>query len=573
MEFTGWVCPIANRLHDGARLYTDGSHLNLAPLPFLVMRLLFPHGAVWIDESLLNFLCQAGTLAILYWQFSRHLSVGMAFLGVLAATSVFFALTKTVLYDSMAQLLVAAAAAAVSHKVRRPLAAVSPAPDWPRLALVGLVLGLLLLAKQNTGIGAALGVGAVLWFIPPGQSLSIRSKNIFALIGFTGLTIVGVTIAFSPLMDFGGMIQDVFIHGSEPKGGLGHLLRLIFEFSGCFILMAAGWLAIFALIAAVRRRGAGWKERFISFLDRFMNFPTAPAAGAPWLPTGIIAAAAGLLVTVPAMAPLVGATNVLLLYFGGATVVVMVAGVLVGKNDLTGHPLASYALVFLPAAIFHNLSVSRFRWTFDNNPLIVLACVFLLAPLVTGRPEKHGRFAWLRCGALGAFLFSSWAGFAGQLGVANRCTESWPEIHHLAGARLRPESGGMRKLVATVRAAAGPEDTVLLLPEDPNVAAWFDRPRPPLSSEIIFCDQYLDRYVDKDFATIQAHPPKVIVVGPVYFWRYFSHQWRVDRGAERLIDLIGDRLLPAQYTLISEQKISFIGMTETMQVYRLNDQR
>jgi hypothetical protein len=49
----------------------------------------------------------------------------------------------------------------------------------------------------------------------------------------------------------------------------------------------------------------------------------------------------------------------------------------------------------------------------------------------------------------------------------------------------------MRELVGIVRSAAdaSTDRTVLLLPNDPNVEAWFDRPRPSLSSAIIFVDQ------------------------------------------------------------------------------------
>src|SRR4051812_841581 len=34
VEFTGWVAPLANRLADGPRLYEDGTHMPMPPLPF-----------------------------------------------------------------------------------------------------------------------------------------------------------------------------------------------------------------------------------------------------------------------------------------------------------------------------------------------------------------------------------------------------------------------------------------------------------------------------------------------------------------------------------------------------------
>ncbi len=36
-EFSGWVAPIANRLGGGIRLYEDGLHTPLPPLPFVLV--------------------------------------------------------------------------------------------------------------------------------------------------------------------------------------------------------------------------------------------------------------------------------------------------------------------------------------------------------------------------------------------------------------------------------------------------------------------------------------------------------------------------------------------------------
>jgi hypothetical protein len=131
----------------------------------------------------------------------------------------------------------------------------------------------------------------------------------------------------------------------------------------------------------------------------------------------------------------------------------------------------------------------------------------------------------------------------------------------------------MRSLVKTVRSLAGPEgnETVLLLPNDPNVQAWIDRPSPRLSSAIIFADQYWDRYVDGDFAQLQSHPPKVIIIGPGNFWRPFSREWKINLGVERLIDLISTNLLPKDYRLYSRQPISYRGEEDFMEVYLRRD--
>src|SRR4029077_9025542 len=97
----------------------------------------------------------------------------------------------------------------------------------------------------------------------------------------------------------------------------------------------------------------------------------------------------------------------------------------------------------------------------------------------------------------------------------------WPEIAHLRGAYLNPDARGMRRLCAIVRDLTTADDTVLLMPNDPNVEAWFARPRPRLSSLFVFADQYLDRFVEADLRTLEEQLPALIVIGPRNFWRGF----------------------------------------------------
>jgi hypothetical protein len=115
-------------------------------------------------------------------------------------------------------------------------------------------------------------------------------------------------------------------------------------------------------------------------------------------------------------------------------------------------------------------------------------------------------------------------------------------------------------------------ERVLLLPNDPGVEAWFDRPRPDLSSAMIFVDQYWDRYVDDDFARLEKSPPKVIIIGPRGWWRYYGQHWQQHRGTERLIDLVQDRLLPRRYKLHQAQEITFRGGRDFMDIYERVDQ-
>jgi len=117
-EFTDWVSPISNRLHGQPRLYEHGLHIPMPPLPFVLVRILCPHGARWLDENMLNYLFQAGTILVLFYAFARELRVSIAFGAALAVIPVFLSLPKTILYDSMAQFLVALSAIATVMLVR-----------------------------------------------------------------------------------------------------------------------------------------------------------------------------------------------------------------------------------------------------------------------------------------------------------------------------------------------------------------------------------------------------------------------------------------------------------------------
>lgn len=102
-EFTDWISPIANRLHGDARLYANGLHIPMPPLPFVLVRLLHPGNATWIDENLLHYLFQAATILLLYFLLSRHTGVPIAFAASMALIPLFLRMGKEILYDSLAQ--------------------------------------------------------------------------------------------------------------------------------------------------------------------------------------------------------------------------------------------------------------------------------------------------------------------------------------------------------------------------------------------------------------------------------------------------------------------------------------
>jgi hypothetical protein len=252
----------------------------------------------------------------------------------------------------------------------------------------------------------------------------------------------------------------------------------------------------------------------------------------------------------------------------------LVVRLLRGGNDERQRMRAALFAVLLFSALFHSLSVSRFRWTYDNNPLIVLAHALAIAVLLDWLTSvfcvSTGRRA-LMVAAVGLVQVGAWACLCAQLAACGECTESWPEVPYLAGARLRPGANGMRELVKMVRElSANPDDAVLLLPSDPNVEAWFARPRPQLSAPILFADQYWDRFVESDLAAIRGQLPKVIVIGPRDYWPEFQSLWQTNYGVTRLIGLIQREVLPAHYHRQAVVPIRYRGGTDAMEVFVRN---
>jgi len=572
-EFTGTVAPIANRVAGGMRLYADGGHIPMPPLPFVLVRLLSRGEATWLWESVLNFTFQALTVALCWLALRRLFRPPVPFLAAMVTVPIFFALPKTVLYDSMAQAAVAALLLATVVRLGRP-------PGGRGLAWVPGVAGLAalsaaaLLVKQSTAAGACLGVAAALLVCDRGKARE-RVAHAAAYAALTALFLVPLALALSPWADPAGLVRDVFLAGAEPKGGpgmlLGHLRRYASEI-GRYALVALPALAAVVFLASRPRRRRGRRAAAERELPRGL-VPLGAAAGCcalwaalvagPWTPAAVLART-GILVHV--------------LWLG--LFLALVLGVrrwwprLLRRvaGTVPARAFGGALGVTFAAAVFHSLSTYVFRWSYDNNPLVALALAALfqvVLALLARVPSRGVRLALLAAACFVIVPFRPWARLADQLQASRRCSERWDEVRYLAGARLQPSAAGMRRLVGVVRGLAAPGEEVLLLPGDPNVEAWFERPRPRLSSPFIFADQYWDRLVDADVAALAARPPRLIVIGPIGAWRGFHRQFKAGRGAERLVDRVAGELLPARYRRAGTVAIVNQGRPDAMEVWAL----
>jgi hypothetical protein len=576
-EFTGGVGPLANRLVDGQRLYTDGMHSPIPPLSFVLMRVVGGGDATWLTGSVVNYVFQALTLGVTWLALRRTFGARVGFVATLCTVPIFLSLPKTVLYDAVVEFWVAVAAWIVAVLPRR----------WP--VLLGAVSAAAIMTKQSTGLGVV--AGALLGLVvasPEARPFAARWWRTCALY-LAGLVLAGAVLvaAFAPWADPGGFVHDALVTGAEPKGTPGATFDKVVRWARDVALFAGPYAAAIALVVLGDRRfglrerlpgaraASWWRVARQADAHRLgpLGLSGAAVTGAA-LGAGSWSLDARRLADPWTLGPAWFDDHLLKYRFPSTFAAVMaVAGLAYWRHhrrpdEGTRRFLAVFS-VLVCAAVGMSLSGPRLRWTYDNNPLIAfgLACVIVTVIWLARLISSHGVRA-TALSAVGTFLVSAlcWASLGDQIWVANSADRTWPEIAHLKGAGLRPESSGARTLVGRVRALAGPHEEVLLLPEDPNVQAWFERPRPKLTSAMVFPDQYWDRYVDEDFDRLAADPPKVVVIGPRGFWRTFSHIVHVNWGAERLIDRVQRELLPQRYAMAPAVRVRVMDHDDWMDV-------
>jgi hypothetical protein len=587
-EFTGCVAAIANRIGEGQVLYSDQAHSPLPPLPFVLVYWLTRGQATWWWESFLNFVCQTTTVLVLYRLLSRYLPRPVPFVAALGTMPVFFSLAKVVLYDSSVQATVALmASAALSLTVPssvgpdRRLREVGSTVWFRRIGWLSLATALSLLCKQSTAAGAALGAALLLLVLPASAPVSTRLRSIASYGVATVALVVALLVVLSPYANVTGFVVDVILTGSEPKGGAAMLVenfrRILENIGSYFTLGAFAEVGILVLLGArsLWRRadtsrqadGSGSGSRYLSVVGGFAG----AIVGVVWLlslpgPHGEL----------PTYSPVFGFYPLHLLNLGlvlsvGSGIALLISSILRRfAPPVEVIALGALFAVTFPAALFHSLSVPAFRWTYDNNPLIfaALASVIFAVHCAVGGIFLGRSLA--RDLAVAVFVLVTeaalWTTLAAQMQAVSQCVDAWPEVRHLAGAKMTKSADAARQLVHLVRELAPqPTDSVLLLPEDPSFLAWFERPRPRLSSAIIFTDQYWERYVDGDYTHLASDPPKVIVIGPEPSATWVSKLW--SHAAFQLIERIKRDLLPRSYRLAAVQPISLRGREENMLVY------
>ena len=232
----------------------------------------------------------------------------------------------------------------------------------------------------------------------------------------------------------------------------------------------------------------------------------------------------------------------------------------ISRNDA----LSAFFVAAVVAAIGHNGSVREARFFYDNNVIIAvgLLCLFLAI--------EKARLPWLRYAAYGALLFSV---FGGKTDRFLRARTPAPADSFWGGMYVNERGEKILEAAQRVRELAGPDETVLVLPEDVSFAALVGRPRPQLCGAIVFVDQYPARCLAQDLRELETNPPKVIVVYPSdeIEWRRMYMLWSNQSPAGFLNRAIFRHHLPARYRLDSSYPSVFWGAATSLEIYVRND--
>lgn len=582
VEFTGWCGPIGKRIAEGARPYVDFV-LPIPPGSFAILALVGKlMGRFLLQQELwLNALCQLAMALLAYAITVRFTTRENALAISICSLIALLGLNKECAYDPTAQLT---AWSSVAVGVTALGAAGRRARRW-RWAVTGLLASFTIAFKQSTGAGAIGGWVLALGYLWCSEKLSGSGDRARArvddaaawLVGVAGGLVLVVALVLGVHGSLAGFIRAVFIDGPKLKGGTGHLIGDLYGYlvrSPAFIA-SFGFLfglCAFGLRLIVKNGGlhVGDEAR------RHVRLTTLRTVALALVAVATFAPASGLLLSrytgirlgwvhlFDAMRVVPAFGLAFLTAFFVAHLVRVpregAEGRLSADAVRGGHLFNAAVLVALSISLLHNTSAPEFRAFYDNNPIIPFALLALFVAF------DRAKLAPLKPVAIVLILSAL---FGSRLNRAMRARIPMGSRGDWAGMYVSPRGRDIALAALEVRRLTRPTDTVLVLPEDVNLAALIGRPRPPLRGAIIFVDQYPARLAAGDIRVLREHPPKVIVLNPKerVLWEQLFHVWSGDSGAERIIDFVDKDLLPRHYELKYSVPTRFVWQHSTLQVW------
>ena len=577
VEFTGWSGPIGERLLRGERPFVDfvlpippGSFLLLAAVQKLMGRALLQ------QELWLNTVAQLLMALIGYAIAVRLTSRINALLVGLSTLVALFWLHKECAYDHTAQLVVWLSFAT---GVRALLDAPGTARDRYWIS-TGFFAAFTLLFKQSTGVGALAGWAAAIAYlliagrVSAGQSLvsraDARSFGIGAALGLAVLWLVLVALGSSLFAYF----FAVFVDGPKLKGGSWLLIKHVLG----YVTIQDAWMSSIVFSIALSLLGVRLVKRTgrLHMGDEPSHrehraLGRAESALVALAMVGGFSLAIFLLVRSKALNPdlLLAIDRLRVIpHFG----LVIGSAFFVGHlqparawgvpaaDTARGHAINAILIAALATTLLHNTSAPEFRVFYDNNPIIPFAFLFVFVALDRAGLGKL-KFVVIVC--VLATLFGN------RLDRAFVAKISVGRAGHWAGMKVNDRGRDIVLAARRVQALTAPTDTVLVLPEDVQLARLIDRPRPPIVGAIVFVDQYAAHLAPRDIATLAAEPPKVIVIHPpeMHLWAQLFRIWSGDSGAQKVLEFTQKELLPRRYRLDSVTHTRWLWHNATLQIW------
>lgn len=570
-EFSGWTGPIARRLVGGARLYDD-TVLPLPPGSFVLLGVIQQASgkAVLMQEQTVAAVSHV-LMALLAYAIVRPFS--SRFNAALVATCTFVTVVqmhKELVYDHTAQLLCWSSLAVGAPALFQPRGA-RRTRFW---VAAGLLAGFTFAFKQSTATGIAVGWLAAFGFLAyigrrDGVVRSVLadagwwSLGLGAGLGFTALLLVSLDVHFADYW------QSVFRDGPELKGGtfrivfnlISHVVRheaypASLAFAGAFTLVGLR-LARFEGKVSLgderkRRHEPGTRKLLLYGSIVVIVFAVATTTllrrEQLWGPFVFWMQKLGY---VPS--------------FGLVFLVAFIVGPLArpDADEEQRHgasALSAIAIAALSASLFHNASFPGFRPFYDNNAIIPIAYLCLFLGL------ERSRLEWLKVALFSLAVMS----LMGQkFDRASRATIPIGPHGDWAGMWINERGHEVVRAALRIRELTRDDDTVLVLPEDVQLAALIGRPRPPLRGAIVFVDQYPSRLLEDDLRTLERNLPKVIVIHPRErkYWRDMFELWSSRSAAQHFILHVEDRLLRRFYRLDSTYRTAFARQRATLEVW------
>jgi hypothetical protein len=572
-DFTGWDYPIADRMSFAHRLYDAGVHTPIPPLSYVIVKLAGLGHPVWTTEMSVIIACQMLIALMFVLGGAAVFGRWPAFVGGIAGLGFFAGFSKTIAYDATAQLFAALAGLAIAAYVSAQRAGDRRATIWSAVA-AGLGAAGGLLCKQSLGLFLVPAMFLAVGLLGSGDRYKRFVPLALAILGWTAALI----IAMAPWVNITGMFTVGILGGAETKGGSAHLIPLFLE----FVRYGALTIAIFAIINGMMQS----KPQPSEIAPDLASAPT-PHRDMTILGIGV---GALLLLAFAVALPwpqdrfaLLNWAVVELKWVGdyGCPLILWATLFLSMREGLwpthwrfpRGAPAAAVSIVYLAAAVGMSLSVLNFRWTEDNNPLIMSSIALAAAYIAAGRRPQNLRIA-LSWFAAAMFVVAGWSVSRIHFFVASH--SNWPstEFVALGGASTRPEDDPWREVAHLIKATLRPTQTAIVLPEDPHTEALFERPRPPLQSGVIFVDtlQADDEKADREI--LAQNLPSIIVIGPTLVWHQWFHALRRGSPAEQFIDWVTRSVIPAHYDMIAQYRLApaqYISKGDLVKVYRLRD--